>query len=31
MIEQLIPLLDKDDIIIDGGNRLYTDTERRDA
>ena len=31
VIEQLIPLLDHDDIIIDGGNSLYTDTERRDA
>ncbi len=31
VIEQLIPLLDKDDIVIDGGNSLYTDTERRDA
>jgi 6-phosphogluconate dehydrogenase len=31
VIEQLIPLLAKDDIIIDGGNSLYTDTERRDA
>lgn len=31
VIEQLTPLLDKDDIIIDGGNSLYTDTERRDA
>lgn len=31
VIEQLIPLLDPDDIIIDGGNSLYTDTERRDA
>ena len=31
VIEQLIPLLDADDIIIDGGNSLYTDTERRDA
>jgi len=30
VIESLIPLLDKDDIIIDGGNSLYTDTERRD-
>jgi 6-phosphogluconate dehydrogenase len=28
-IEQLTPLLDKGDIIIDGGNSLYTDTERR--
>ncbi|MCU0795875.1 MAG: decarboxylating NADP(+)-dependent phosphogluconate dehydrogenase [Akkermansiaceae bacterium] len=31
VIESLIPLLDKDDIIIDGGNSLFTDTERRDA
>ena len=31
VIEQLIPLLDKDDIVIDCGNSLYTDTERRDA
>ena len=31
VIEQLIPLLDTDDIVIDGGNSLYTDTERRDA
>ena len=30
VIEQLIPLLDPDDIIIDGGNSLYADTERRD-
>ena len=30
VIERLIPLLDKGDIIIDGGNSLYTDTERRD-
>ncbi len=28
-IEQLIPLLDKGDIIIDGGNSLYTDSTRR--
>jgi 6-phosphogluconate dehydrogenase len=28
-IEQLIPLLDKGDIIIDGGNSLFTDTVRR--
>ena len=28
-IKQLAPLLDKGDIIIDGGNSLYTDTERR--
>jgi 6-phosphogluconate dehydrogenase len=31
VIEQLIPLLAHDDIIIDGGNSLYSDTERRDA
>lgn len=28
-IELLVPLLDKGDIIIDGGNSLYTDTVRR--
>ncbi|MDG6778042.1 decarboxylating NADP(+)-dependent phosphogluconate dehydrogenase [Thiomicrorhabdus sp. zzn3] len=28
-IEQLIPLLDEGDIIIDGGNSLYTDSTRR--
>ena len=31
VIEQLIPLLEPDDVVIDGGNSLYTDTERRDA
>ena len=31
VIEQLIPLLQADDIVIDGGNSLFTDTERRDA
>jgi len=31
VIGQLQPLLDKGDIIIDGGNSLYTDTERREA
>ena len=31
VITQLIPLLSQDDIVIDGGNSLYTDTERRDA
>ena len=31
LIEQLIPLLQADDIVIDGGNSLFTDTERRDA
>jgi 6-phosphogluconate dehydrogenase len=28
-IEQLLPLLDRGDVIIDGGNSLFTDTERR--
>ncbi len=28
-IQQLIPLLDKDDMIIDGGNSYFADTERR--
>jgi 6-phosphogluconate dehydrogenase len=31
VIAQLVPLLERDDIVIDGGNSLYTDTERRDA
>jgi 6-phosphogluconate dehydrogenase len=31
VIGQLLPLLDEGDIVIDGGNSLYTDTERRDA
>jgi len=29
LIDQLVPLLDKGDIIIDGGNSLYTDSIRR--
>lgn len=29
VIEELAPLLDQDDIIIDGGNSWYEDTERR--
>ena len=29
-IDKLIPLLEKGDIIIDGGNSLYTDTIRRE-
>ncbi len=29
VIDQLVPLLDAGDIVIDGGNSLYTDTERR--
>ncbi|MGG3889156.1 NADP-dependent phosphogluconate dehydrogenase [Metabacillus fastidiosus] len=28
-IEQLLPYLDKGDILIDGGNTLFTDTQRR--
>jgi 6-phosphogluconate dehydrogenase len=31
VIEQLLPLLAHDDIVVDCGNSLYTDTERRDA
>ena len=31
VIDQLLPLLEAGDIVIDGGNSLYTDTERRDA
>lgn len=31
VIENLLPLLDKDDIIIDGGNSFFTDTDRREA
>lgn len=31
LIEQLIPLLDRGDILIDGGNSHYRDTERRCA
>lgn len=30
VIESLLPLLDKNDIIIDGGNSLWTDTVRRE-
>jgi 6-phosphogluconate dehydrogenase len=30
VINQLVPLLDKGDLIIDGGNSLYTDTIRRE-
>ncbi len=29
MIDQLVPHLEKGDIIIDGGNSLFTDTNRR--
>lgn len=31
VIESLLPLLDKGDIIIDGGNSFFTDTDRREA
>ncbi|GHJ44361.1 6-phosphogluconate dehydrogenase, decarboxylating [Catellatospora sp. TT07R-123] len=31
VIEELVPLLDTDDIIIDAGNSLYHDTRRREA
>jgi len=30
VIEELIPLLDKGDLIIDGGNSFFTDTDRRE-
>ncbi len=29
VIEQLLPMLDQGDLIIDGGNSLFTDTQRR--
>ncbi len=31
VIESLLPHLDKDDILIDGGNSYFTDTDRREA
>ncbi len=31
LIEECLPFLEKGDIIIDGGNSLYTDTARREA
>ena len=31
VIDSLLPLLDKDDLIIDGGNSFFTDTDRREA
>jgi 6-phosphogluconate dehydrogenase len=31
VIESLLPHLDKDDIIIDGGNSFFTDTDRREG
>ena len=30
VIDSLVPLLEKNDIIIDGGNSLWTDTQRRE-
>ena len=30
LIEECLPFLEKGDVIIDGGNSLYTDSERRD-
>jgi 6-phosphogluconate dehydrogenase len=30
VIEQLVPLLEEGDVIIDGGNSLWTDTQRRE-
>src|SRR6476646_3944173 len=29
VISQLVPLLEKGDVVIDGGNSLFTDTQRR--
>ena len=29
VIDQLVPLLEAGDLIIDGGNSLFTDTQRR--
>ncbi|MGB5171441.1 MAG: NADP-dependent phosphogluconate dehydrogenase [Eudoraea sp.] len=31
VIESLLPFLDKEDIIIDGGNSFFTDTDRRET
>jgi 6-phosphogluconate dehydrogenase len=31
VVAQLVPLLDKDDLVIDGGNSHFTDTDRRIA
>jgi 6-phosphogluconate dehydrogenase len=30
MIQELLPLLDPDDLLIDGGNSLFSDTDRRE-
>src|SRR2546423_1560094 len=29
LIEQLVPILEKGDVLIDGGNTLFSDSERR--
>ena len=31
MLERLAPLLSRGDVVIDGGNSLFTDTQRREA
>lgn len=31
VIQQLLPHLEKGDVVIDGGNSLFTDTQRREA
>jgi 6-phosphogluconate dehydrogenase len=31
VLEQLLPLLERDDIVVDGGNSHWADTERRDV
>lgn len=31
VIQELLPLLDKEDIVIDAGNSLFSDTDRREA
>ncbi|CAN5162450.1 NADP-dependent phosphogluconate dehydrogenase [soil metagenome] len=31
MLEKLVPVLGPDDVIVDGGNSLFTDTQRREA
>jgi 6-phosphogluconate dehydrogenase len=31
VIDELLPLLDEDDIVVDGGNALWSDTARREA
>ncbi len=31
MLKKLVPLLARDDVVVDGGNSLFTDTQRREA